>query len=251
MSKSISQLTESTELANEDLIHISDASVANLSDKDRKIKWSNVLAAIGGSSAIDSNFTAWNSVSTYTGGATYYVSYLSRLYLFVKATDSLNETPGTDEAIWQTQNASAHIIISDSTTDNKLLKSKGTTGSELEETGISIDDNDEVSGASKFVTDSYALTSSATIAIDLDDGDTFDVDLAHTTTITASNFVDNQNFTLYLVMDATGGYTVTLDSFDFIPFDNGVSIDNTANAVNVIFGVVYGGQIYYDVKVKV
>jgi len=96
----ISDMTELTAPADADFFEIIDDSEVTPSDKNKKLTWSNIKLQLATKAAIDSDHTAWSSGTTYTGNVTYFVSHESRLYEFIKATDSTNEEPGTDAAVW-------------------------------------------------------------------------------------------------------------------------------------------------------
>ena len=94
-------------------------------------------------------------------------------------------------------------------------------------------------------------TFATNIDLDCSTRDNFKLDLiTGPITLTASNFTPGQCITVITKMDAIGGYAITLDPAVFVPKDNVIAFDNTANAENeIVFTVNYAGnQLYYFIS---
>lgn len=101
-SKSISAATELTSLADGDLLPVVDISEAAAADKNKKLAVSTLKSYIGGSTfSTRAEFSAWSSGTTYNSAdGDIFVTQNSKVYQYIKAGTSLNETPATYTSVW-------------------------------------------------------------------------------------------------------------------------------------------------------
>lgn len=89
------------------------------------------------------------------------------------------------------------------------------------------------------------ITFATNIDLDLSTRDNFEITVTGNTSITASNLSKGQVITITFIIDAIGGYTITLDPAVFKAFDDAASLDNTALKRNLVVGKVGSTEIEY------
>jgi hypothetical protein len=96
------------------------------------------------------------------------------------------------------------------TVDNRIARWDGTSGDQLNNTGITIDDNDKVTGAKTITFAEYDNgNSTATKTIDWGNGQKQKVTMTAACTFSFTAPAGPGNFILRLIQDATGGFGAT------------------------------------------
>ena len=136
-----------------------------------------------------------------------------------------------------------------SSTDNALARFDGTTG-QLQDSSITVDDNDVVHFSGQAYGTTVSLTNGATIATDCNLGNVFDVTLDGTSGTVASptNLKNGATYIWVVRQDATGNRTVTWGSAFVWPQGIPADLSNNANEVDVVSGVSDGNYVYVDAR---
>ena len=128
-----------------------------------------------------------------------------------------------------------------SSTDNAVPRFNGTSGKALQNSGVIVDDNDDVSGARNIQYEGTAygngntLTDGATITPDLDDGDMMFVTLAGNRTLAnPSNVKTYSTFQIKVKQDAIGSRTLVYGTSYKFPGGTAPILSTGANAVDLL-----------------
>lgn len=112
------------------------------------------------------------------------------------------------DGTWTAPTGSGDVVGPGSATDNAIVRFDSTTGKLIQNSGVTIDDNDKISAKASFCP-LYSNSDGATITFDLNQSNQHKVTLGGNRTLALSNVATGQNFNLRLAQDATGGRTVT------------------------------------------
>lgn len=238
----ISALTELTTLADADFFEIVDDSELTVSNKNKKITVSNFRVGLYSGSRIDSDFTAWNILTTYdSADNAQYVSYSGVLYQFAKSSGTdTGTTPGTDAAVWLAVSGydffappATNAEVSTGTATNRYvtpagLASLGVVTANLYDNDGSISSNRTVTlGANNL---DINIDSTGVFAIQANSQDVFTIDVNGEVNVNSNAPGAAKRIKLNGGVDFLTGYTVNIeDSELYFGGDSFIRQNNTAS----------------------
>jgi hypothetical protein len=134
------------------------------------------------------------------------------------------------------------------TVDNRIARWDGTSGDQLNNTGITIDDNDKVTGAKTICFGEYNNGDSGTTkTIDWGNGQKQRITLTANCTISFTAPDQSGSFILKIIQNATGGWSVTWSTAKH----PGTAADISALTANqyTIASVYYDGAGNYNIQI--
>jgi len=137
-----------------------------------------------------------------------------------------------------------------SSTDNAITRWDGTGGDTVQDSGVTIDDSDNVSGANEVEAASYSnanvvtLTDTSGLDFSLADSNFFQYTLTANETLNLPTDLRVCNFQIKFIQDGTGSRTLSFNAAYLFPGGTAPTLSTDPNAVDIITGFCDGTNIY-------
>ena len=136
-----------------------------------------------------------------------------------------------------------------SATDNAVTRFDGTTGKVVQNSGVTLDDSDRLSGIKNLRFDSEYNNgnSGAAATVDWNNGQKHRITLTANCTFTLTSLTDGvSNLLIKIIQDATGSRTVTWPASVLWPDGTAPTLSTGANAVDIV-SLYWDGTNYFGV----